>query len=314
MKKMLRVTALVLALLLLAGCGETADAGPATKLSFQATAGYDYLKTLDGQRVSIDGYVATSSPVDGSFIFLMNLPYQSCPFCVPNTSQLSNTIEVYPKKGSSFDYTAQAVRVTGTLAVAESEDQPFTDQYGYQFNFKIVNADYQVIRAEELSAELALWQKLAQSDVVNEIYAMYDYVNFLCRWNTYYVNSGMDEKGNRIPGYFLYPEDAQYLIKTEGQQYHYGYQEGYFDRIVEKINGVDPVAFQDLAENVRAAQALAEKALAELENKNYTREKKYLEQFGTEDYVYTLTNGEQLQAEMDELYYGFSAWLGSWEL
>ena len=34
-----------------------------------------------------------------SFMFLMNLPYQSCPFCVPNTSQLSNTMEVYPKKG-----------------------------------------------------------------------------------------------------------------------------------------------------------------------------------------------------------------------
>ena len=63
-----------------------------TKLSFKAASGYDYLKTLDGTAVTISGYMATSSPVDGSFMFLMNLPYQSCPFCVPNTSQLSNTM------------------------------------------------------------------------------------------------------------------------------------------------------------------------------------------------------------------------------
>ena len=88
-------------LLCFAGCKKE-DNSEATKLSFQAASGYDYLKTLDGTKVSISGYMATSSPVDGSFMFLMNLPYQSCPFCVPNTSQLSNTIEVYSKKGRSL--------------------------------------------------------------------------------------------------------------------------------------------------------------------------------------------------------------------
>ena len=94
-----------------------------TKLSFKAASGYDYLKTLDGTLVTISGYMATSSPVDGSFMFLMNLPYQSCPFCVPNTSQLSNTMEIYPKKGESFSYTTQAIQVVGTLEVSESEDK-----------------------------------------------------------------------------------------------------------------------------------------------------------------------------------------------
>ena len=36
-----------------------------TKLSFKAASGYDYLKTLDGTLVTISGYMATSSPVDG---------------------------------------------------------------------------------------------------------------------------------------------------------------------------------------------------------------------------------------------------------
>jgi predicted PurR-regulated permease PerM len=56
------------------------------------------------------------------------------------------------------------------------------------------------------------------------------------------------------------------------------------------------------------------KALAELENGNYTYEYQYVEKFGTNDYIYTLTNGAELQAEMDQIYAEFSNWLGSWEM
>lgn len=312
-KRILSLCLILGVLLCASACGKAPE-GEATKLSFQAASGYDYLKTLDGTRVTISGYMATSSPVDGSFMFLMNLPYQNCPFCVPNTSQLSNTMEVYPEKGDSFGYTNQAIQVVGTLMVAENENEPFTDMYGYEFNYKIVDATYTIIQAEDLSAEMALWQKIAETDVVNDIYRMYDYVNFLCAWNTYYVNSGTDENGNVVPGYFLYPTDALYLVTTDGAQYNYGYQEGYFDSIVERIEAVDPDAFEDLVANVRGAGALAEKALGELVGEKYTSEKKYLEQFGAEDFVYTLNIGEELTTEMQTLYYAFANWLGSWEM
>ena len=285
-----------------------------TKLSFKAASGYDYLKTLDGTMVTISGYMATSSPVDGSFMFLMNLPYQSCPFCVPNTSQLSNTMEIYPKAGDSFAYTTQAIQVTGRLEVAESEDQPFTDLYGYEFCCKIVDATYTIIKAEDLSEDLALWQEIANTDVVNEIYRMYDYVNFLCAWNTYYVNSYIGENGQTVPGYYLYASDAENFIYTDGAQYNYGYKDGYFDSIVARIEQVDPVAFADLVANVRKAEALANTALIELQSGNYTSELQYVEMFGVEDYVYTLNNGEALVAQMQEIYMEFSNWLGSWEM
>ena len=294
--------------------GDDLDPSEAVKLSFKAASGYDYLKTLDGQTVTINGYMATSSPVDGSFIFLMNLPYQSCPFCVPNTSQLSNTVEIYPKKGESFSYTSQAIRVVGKLEVAANENEPFTDKYGYEFNFKIVDATYTIIKAEELGEDIALWQKIAGTDVVNDIYKMYDYVNFLCAWNTYYVNSSTNEKGEAVPGYYLYPSDAEKFIYNDGAQYNYGYKEGYFDSIIAKIESVDKTAFADLVANIRKAEALANDALAELENKNYTSEYKYVEMFGTEDYVYTLNKGEELQSRMNEVYSEFSTWLGSWEM
>ena len=140
--KLFKILSFIIALAMIASvfvsCAK--DEEDAIKLSFKAAAGYDYLKTIDGKKVTISGYMATSSPVDGSFMFLMNLPYQSCPFCVPNTSQLSNTMEIYPKKGETFSYTAQAIRVVGTLEVCESEDKPFTDKYGYEFCCKIVDA------------------------------------------------------------------------------------------------------------------------------------------------------------------------------
>ncbi len=319
MKKIIKSITLILILSLVlssfVGCGDDKkDEANATKLSFKEALEYDYLKTLDGKQVTISGYMATSSPVDGSFMFLMNLPYQSCPFCVPNTSQLSNTMEIYPQKGDSFPYTSQAIRVVGTLEVSESVDKPFTDMYGYEFNFKIVDATYKIIKAEELSAEMALWQKIASTDVVNEIYAMYDYVNFLCAWNTYYVKSYTDSSGNTQPGYYLYPSDAKELICGDNKQFNYGFKEGYFESIIAKVEAVDKEAFADLVANIRKANALADKAYAELEAGNYTYEYKYVEMFGREDYVYTLNKGAELQAEMNTLYKEFSSWLGSWEM
>ena len=307
----LLILALAVSSFPLSACGtDAAD----VKLSFKSALSYDYLKSIDGKTVTISGYLATSSPADGSFVFLMNMPYQSCPFCIPNTSQLSNTMEVYPKKNQKFTYTNQAVKVVGRLEVAPSEDESFTDMYGYEFNFKIVDAEYTIIKAEDLSADMALWQKIASSGIVDEIYSMYDYVNFVTSWNTYFVNSYTDSNGEYHKGYYLHPRDAKYYLETEGKQWNYGYKDGYFDSIVEKIEKIDSTAFADLVANVRAAEALAERALLEMNNGNYTYEYQYLEKFDNYDYVYTLTNGEALTKEMESIFLFFSSWLASWEM
>ena len=339
MKRITALAAVMLAGIILAACGSSGSetgnqdgqagtqeaaassaggfekaADGSTKLSFKSAASYEDLKALDGTEVTINGYMATSSPADGSFLFLMNLPYQSCPFCKPNTSQLSNTMEVYPKDNKSFDYTTQAISVKGTLEVAESEDECFTDQYGYEFNFKIVDADYTIMKDEELTEEMALWQQLANSDVISEIYSMYDYTNFLCSWPTYRVNSYTDEDGNTVPGFYLYATDAEKFIFEDGAQYNYGYQEGYFDDLIKKIESIDPDAFEELEACVKDSEKLAEKALKELEDGNYTSEMQDLEEFGTEDFVFKLDKGEELESEWERTYYRFTDWLGTWEM
>ena len=314
MKKVISILLCALLLLSFAACQDsnTQDGGM-TKLSFKQALSYDYLQSLHNKQVIINGYLATSSPVDGSFIFLMNMPFQSCPFCVPNTNQLSNTMEVYPKDGKTFSYTNQAVKVVGTLVVAPG-DEPFTDLYGYQFSFKIVDATYTILKDEDMSAEIKLWQKFSATDLINEINKMYNYVNFLCAWNTYFVNSYTNENGEKVTGYYLWASDALNYIQMDGGQYNYGYKEGYFDNIVADIEALDKTAFSDLVQNIWEAKALAQDALAELEAGNYTYEYKYVEKFGTEDYIFTIDKGEELQQRMSDLYGAFSAWLGGWEL
>ena len=298
-----------------AGCSKKDSHGDnAVTLSFKQAASYEYLKSLDGKAVSMNGYIATSSPADGSFIFLMNMPFQSCPFCVPNTSQLANTIEVYPQKGESFDYTVQAIRVDGRLAVATDPSKPFTDPYGYEFSFKIEDASYKILKDTDLSAEMQLWQTLSASGVVNDLYNMYNYVNFLCNWPNYKVNSYTDKDGNKVPGYYLYASDALRFLETDGAQFNYGYKEGYFENLKNRVLKISESAFVDLINNIDSAKALAEDALSDLKNGKYTKEQKYVEEFEQEDYIYTLDRGKELTDRMDALYSFFSNWLAGWEL
>ena len=306
-------------LLGMTACGESENA---TKLSFKSATSYEELKKLDGEMVTINGYMATSSPVDGGYLFLMNLPYQSCPFCVPNTSQLSNTMAVYAKEGAAFEYTGQAIKVTGKLVVAESEDQPFTDKYGYEFNFKIVDASYTVLTDAELTASMALWQKVADSGLMDQMYQMYDYLNFVCKWNTYYVNSYVNGEGQLVPGYYLWPSDAERYLKADGSaeyngyvgQFHYGYQEGYFESLIQQIESLGMAETDLLVQNVRDAQSLAERALRELEEGNYTAEQQYIQKFDTTDWVYTLNHGEELSQSWEAVYSVFEQWLASLEM
>ncbi len=324
-----RIILCIMVAMLLVSCGNTSNTGNSEnkqggvtvdadgktdngplKLSFKAASSYEYLKSLNGKQVTINGYLATSSPADGSFIFLMNLPYQSCPFCVPNTSQLANTLEVYPKSGDKFDFTNQAVSVTGKLECAE-ENSFFTDDYGYEFAFKITDGEYSIITDTELTEELALWQKIADSGLVTDLYQMYDYVNFLCAWNTYFVDPYIDADGNECPGFYLYASDALHFLTT---QYAECSADGYFEKILAEVEAYDSPLVSVLADNIRNAQQLAAEARAALENGEYTYENKYVETFDTYDDIYTINNAEEFGKRNDALYNEFANWIAGWEL
>lgn len=283
----------------LTSCG---DSSGSKLLSFSMTESINELYKYNGEQVTIIGYMSTLSPLNGSFMYLMNLPYQSCPFCIPNTTQLSNTIAVYAPNGKEFDFTDRAIRVTGTLTFGD-----YTDEYGYSYTYRITNATYDVLDTSDLSDTLRLWQALASTDVIAKVYEMYNYVDFLCYWPSYTASFGSGSD-------YLSPESALYLIEIDGAQYNYAFKEGYFDDLIRTVKLVDETAFADLVKNIENAKAFCEKAYNELKNGNYKQVSEYDSAFQDGRKQYKLNNQTTLQNERVALYTAFSTWLSSWEI
>ena len=305
MKKVISlILACCIVLFAFASCGNNNGGGAivGNTLSFSQANSVEAMQQLDGQQVNIIGYMSTLSPINGSFMYLMNLPYQSCPFCVPNTTQLSNTMAVYAKNGDSFEFTDRAIKVTGTLEFGD-----YTDEYGYEYGYRITDATYTEVDTSEMSDKMRLWQQLASTDVISDVYNMYEYVNFLCFWPTYTAefDSGKD---------YLYPTDAVYFVETEGAQYNYGYQEGYFDSMIKTIEEVSSIDFTDLVENIKKAQSLAERAYADLKAEAYATTGEYSSLFGDGRSQYKMNNADEFDKEMTAIYREFAQWLAEWEI
>lgn len=295
------ILAIIFVVMPLASC-EKGGEGSGQLLSFSQAQSVEEMEKLDGKEVSIIGYMSTLSPISGSFMYLMNLPYQSCPFCVPNTTQLANTMAVYAKQNDSFEFTDRAIQVTGVLEFGD-----YTDEFGYEYNYRIKDATYTILNTDDLDPKIKLWQQLASTDVIAEIYQMYEYINFLCFWPTY---TAQFEGGSD----YLYPEDAIYFYQTDGAQYNYGYQPGYFDNLVAKVESVSKTDFTALVENIRKAEALAAEAIAEIEAGNFSAVTEYAGQFNDGRTQYKMNRADEFDAKMQATYLEFAEWLATWEL
>ncbi len=302
MKKVLSFALTLLLLLSIFVCCDKEEESGARLLSFSQANSVSEMEALNGKTVTIIGYMSTLSPVSGQFMYLMNLPYQSCPFCVPNTTQLSNTMAVYAKDGKEFEFTDQAIQVTGVM-----EFGTYTDEFGYEYSYRIKDADYTVLDTSDMSAELKLWQQLASTDVISEIYTMFEYVNFTCFWPTY----TMEFEGGAD---YLYPTDAIYFLETDGAQFNYGFKEGYFENLIATVESVDKTAFAGLVQIIKDAKALSERAYGELKAENYSVVAEYAGAFNDSRSQYLINSSETLEAEMDRIFYAFSDWLAEWEL
>jgi hypothetical protein len=297
-----KVIAFILILIISTGCFMSCGEKNNEKshmLSFLQAQSVEAIKNMDGETVSMIGYMSTLSPVSGKFMYLMNLPYQSCPFCIPNTTTLSNTIAVYAK--NEFEFTDRAIQVTGILEVGD-----WTDEFGYNYGYRIKNATYEILDTNNMSKELKQWQALASTNVVADIYAMYDYINFLCFWCEYTATFGETQD-------YLYPEDVPVFLAADSQ-FGYASNENYFDNLIARVKEVDETAFNDLIKNIQAAKALAERAKSEINNGNYSQVSEYTNIFKDGRAQYKMNNYDDLVKEFQETYGGFADWLSNWEL
>ncbi|MBQ7714318.1 MAG: hypothetical protein IJT70_00435 [Clostridia bacterium] len=310
MKKAIAL-ALAVVCLILAGCGEkeaksggnnnktpetTASAPAETesgniRLTFAESINMDRIKQLAGKTVEIIGYMATVSPVNGQYLYLMNLPYQSCPYCVPNTQQLSNTIAVYAKDGDKFDFTDGPINVIGTMETGD-----FSDEYGYTYNYRIKDAVYTEVNSSEASEKLALWEKITNANVASDVYAMFDFVDFECNWPNY---TAKFEEGDA----YLYPADVEYFEKN---QYKVESYDDYFSALAKQAQSIDAEIMNDLVGIINSAKDLVNEAKAERADGKYT--------YDQSADRYTLNNGEALRQKAQDLYLQYATWLENFSL
>ena len=284
--------------LLLCGCGK--DETEAVKLSFAESANIETLNGLDGRTVTITGYMATLSPLDGQYIYLMNIPYQSCPFCMPNTAELSNTMAVFAADNTKFEFTDRPIKITGTLKI---EDR--VDDYGYSYNYFIDEADYEIVDLSAVSDEYAFYNSLAEDGVIGDVNAMFDYLMFVCQW-TEYIGSYTDDSGSTV-SYYLYPGDVENMLADEGA---YGYaaeaSADYFPGLIGRVQAISKTESEYLVSIIAEAQEVEQYARSELAAGNYT--------YDADNDKYILDNGEELYNRFYEVYLKFSEWLANYQL
>lgn len=140
---------------------------------------FQYAK-YGGRQVTIRGYMSTLSPMDGKFIYLMNMPYQSCPFCLPNNTTIVNTIAVYAPESKRFDFYDGPIEITGTIEVGDVKDD-----FGYEYPFKIVDAKYTKIDTAQLSENLKIYGALTQDGIINDIMRVTGQVDFNAFFEVY---------------------------------------------------------------------------------------------------------------------------------
>jgi len=162
MKKFL-VVIFMISIMFFSGCGD--DANQVINLSFKNANSNEYINKLDGKTVSITGYISTLSPLNGEFAYLMNMPYQSCPYCIPGTAAITNTLTIMAKENEKIEFTDLPVTVVGTLETGE-----FSDEFEYEYGVRLKDVTVTEADIDKLSENVLKYNVLAESGVVSNIY------------------------------------------------------------------------------------------------------------------------------------------------
>lgn len=295
MKRIISVLCvLMLIVLCFAGCSDKTPAevnAPVEGNTLKFTNLVTDMKALDGQTVTLTGYMSKALSAKEGIIYVMNAPCRETPFAEDNSAQLADTLAVHLGRNVSAEFTEKLITVEGTLTFEE-----YTDVKGYTYGYYLKNSTFAVSEGEGLEGKAADWHKLTCSGVIEKVNGMYGYVSFLCNW-TATVNGD---------GEYSTPTFALYNIENEGAIYYYGYEEGYFDGLIEEIKALDG-DFSSLVSSVEKAKALSEKALLALQNGEYSLS-------GDGSGMYVHKNGDEIKNEYTALYSEYSEWLKGWTL
>ena len=122
-------------------------------------------KSLDGKEVEMTGYMAVQSPLDESYIYLVNQPYVSCPFCAIGDITKLEIIPVYMADSSAIKYTENGVTIKGKLEVGEK-----VDALDYTTQCRIYADKVEEIKEADVDTELqTYYANLSQAGMIIDI-------------------------------------------------------------------------------------------------------------------------------------------------
>jgi len=218
------------------------------ELKFKNTFSNEYLESISGQKVTMTGYISTLSPINGEFAYLMNLPYQSCPYCIPGTSEIYNTIAIYAKENSKIEFTESPVTITGVL-----ETGTFKDAFGYEYNVRIKDVTVKNADVDKLSNNILIYNAISQEGIVDEINNVFMSLDQIVFYDYYQQNYGMT-----LDGIENFDTD---IIKG----------------IISKLKAISSTDYSDLVGTLETTIEIAEKANINVTSKNYEENKKLQE-------------------------------------
>lgn len=159
------------------------------QIKFSDLVSLDDLKEYNNKEVTAIGYLSPITSYDGSFGYLMNLPYQTCPYCIPSDTKITNTISIFAKSEQKIEFTEAAVMVRGTLKL-----EPYTDAYGYSYNYRLVDVKIEKADTSELGEKIALYNKLAEKEILTNLMAMLYAVDDNVFYDEYTANGATYER------------------------------------------------------------------------------------------------------------------------
>ncbi len=161
---------LTIILAFFAGC--SSEKGPYVQIRFGEFWDSEFnvsnrIKSLDDERVSITGFIAMQSPLDGSFIYLTNAPLVTCPYCIPGTNTPVSAIPAIARPWRPIKYTEQPVTITGILEVKEK-----TDDFGYTTPFRIKIESIAMTDMSVMPQSLKDYNMLSSEGLIDEVTAV----------------------------------------------------------------------------------------------------------------------------------------------
>ena len=147
------------------------------------------LEEYNNKTVTAIGYLSPITSYDGSFGYLMNLPYQTCPYCLPSDTKITNTITIFAKNGKQIEFTEAAIMVRGTLKL-----EPYTDAYGYSYNYRIIDATIEEADTSELGEKIVLYNKLAEKEILTKLMDTLYWVDENVYYDEYTANGANYER------------------------------------------------------------------------------------------------------------------------